>query len=54
MTRPDWRGEIGKRGIWLLNRSGARYRANHPFDGFSDEKEHLHEVDRLLANDVRR
>ena len=29
MTRWDWRGAVGKRGIWLLVRDGKRYRA-HP------------------------
>lgn len=34
LTRPDWRGAIGERGIWTLRRDGARYRAPDLFLGF--------------------
>jgi hypothetical protein len=27
LFRPDWRGAIGERGIWMLTRDGNRYRA---------------------------
>jgi hypothetical protein len=38
LTRPDWRGEVGKRGIWVLTRDGRRYHAPHLFTGFLDLK----------------
>ena len=34
LTRPDWRGAVGKRGIWFLRRDGNRYRAPELFSGF--------------------
>ena len=48
VTRPDWRGEVGKRGIWLLTRDGGRYRAPSLFSGFLHLK-YLEEVNRLLS-----
>ena len=33
LTRPDWRGAIGRRGVWVLKREGGRYRAEM-FGGF--------------------
>jgi hypothetical protein len=33
LTRADWRGEIGRRGVWVLRREGGRYRAEM-FGGF--------------------
>ena len=47
MTRPDWRGVVGRRGIWVLKRDGSRYRADL-FSGFIGV-EQLGEVVRLLA-----
>lgn len=47
MTRPDWRGVIGKRGIWVLKRNGSQYRAEL-FGGFIGA-EQVAEVVRLLA-----
>jgi hypothetical protein len=37
--RPDWRGAIGKRGIWLLKRDGSRYRSPYLFGGFHQMKD---------------
>jgi hypothetical protein len=54
LTRPDWRGQAGRRGIWLLSREGGRYRANDLFGGFLGESEYLPEVLRILADDARR
>ena len=48
-TRPDWRGVVGKRGIWLLSREGNRYRAHDLFDGFLDPAKDLDQVIRVLA-----
>jgi len=39
LTRPNWRGAAGKRGIWLLTRDGKRYRAPHFFSGFNEMKD---------------
>jgi hypothetical protein len=36
LTRPDWRGAVGKRGIWVLSRYGSRYRAPDLFSGFRE------------------
>ena len=47
MTRPDWRGEVGKRGVWLLKRDGSRYRAPL-FSGFLPVDQ-LDKVLRLLS-----
>jgi len=49
LTRPDWRGVVGKRGIWLLRRDGNRYRAPDLFGGFLDPAKDLDQVVRLLA-----
>ena len=49
LTRPDWRGATGKRGIWLLRKSGSRYRANNLLAAFLDPAK-LDEVMQLLAN----
>jgi len=46
LTRPDWRGEVGRRGIWFLVQDGRRYRANM-FYGFLDIT-YLNEVTRVL------
>jgi hypothetical protein len=46
MTRPDWRGARGKRGIWVLTRNGSYYRASL-FSGFLDVK-YVEEVSKLL------
>src|SRR5579862_9398957 len=35
LTRPDWRGAVGVRGIWMLLRDGQHYRAPL-FSGFLD------------------
>jgi hypothetical protein len=48
VTRPDWRGQVEKRGVWLLKREGGRYRAPL-FSGFF-EPEQLDEVVRLLSD----
>jgi len=47
LTRPDWRGEAGRRGIWFLVQGGRGYRANM-FYGFLDTT-YLGEVNKLLA-----
>ena len=47
ITRPDWRTLVGKRGIWVLERDGNRYRAPL-FSGFFPTKD-LDEVVRLLS-----
>ena len=47
MTRPDWRGVIGKRGVWLLKGDGGRDRAPL-FSGFFGP-EQLEEILRLLS-----
>ena len=39
LTRPDWRGAIGRRGIWVLTRDGGRYRAPDLLTGFRDVEE---------------
>ena len=39
LTRPDSRGAIGKRGIWVLTRDGSRYRAPDLLTGFRDVKD---------------
>ena len=39
LTRPDWRGAIKKRGIWVLSRDGRRYRAPDLLIGFRDVKD---------------
>jgi len=49
LTRPDWRGAVGKPGIWLLNRDGSRYRAADLFIGHLDPAKHLERVVRVLA-----
>ncbi len=38
ITRPDRRGAVGIRGIWVLQREGGRYRAPSLFSGFLDIK----------------
>jgi hypothetical protein len=43
LTRPDWRGAVGRRGIWILRRDGDRYRAPDLFSGFQ-ETENLQKV----------
>jgi hypothetical protein len=48
MTRPDWRAEVGKRGVWLLKRDGRRYRAPL-FSGFFGPDQ-LDKVLRLLSD----
>jgi hypothetical protein len=48
LTRPDWRGEIGRPGIWFLTRDGSRYRAPNMFTSFVDLRR-LDEVTKLLA-----
>jgi hypothetical protein len=49
LTRPEWRGAVGKPGIWLLSRDGNRYRAPDLFIGFLDPAKHLDQVVRALA-----
>jgi hypothetical protein len=53
LTRPDWRGAVGKRGIWLLVQKGNQYRADDPFFGYLDPVKHLSEVLSLLPERVR-
>jgi len=48
LTRPDWRGAVGKRGIWLLTRDGKRYRAKDLFVGYLDPDKYLDQIIRLL------
>jgi len=50
MTRPEWRGVVGKTGIWLLKRDGNNYRAPDLFFGFLDASKYLNQVIGLLAN----
>jgi hypothetical protein len=51
LTRPDWRGAVGKRGIWVLHRNGIQYRAHDPFTGFLESGEiSRHEVLHPLAS----
>ena len=47
MTRPEWRREVGKRGVWLLTPDGSRYRAPL-FSGFFPVDD-LDKVVRLLS-----
>ena len=44
MTRPDWRGAVGKRGIWLLKKQGDTYRSPDLFFGFLDPERYLYRV----------
>jgi hypothetical protein len=48
LNPPDWRGEIGKRGIWVLTKERNRYRAPDPFGGFLDPA-NLDDVVHFLA-----
>jgi hypothetical protein len=48
LIRPDWRGAIGQRGIWVLTRDGDRYRAPSLWAGFLDLKR-LDEILKALA-----
>jgi hypothetical protein len=50
MTRPDGRGTVGERGIWVLTRAGSRYRATSLFGGFLDLRS-LGEITKLLAEE---
>ena len=52
LTRPDWRGAVGRRGIWVLTRDGCRHRSPNLFGGFLD-MEHLGEISKLLAASSR-
>lgn len=47
LTRPDWRGAVGTRCIWVLTRNGNHYRAPSLFGGFLDLK-YLQEVNKAL------
>jgi hypothetical protein len=49
LTRPDWRGAVGKAGIWLLRKQGDIYRAPDVFDGFLDTSRYLDQVVGLLT-----
>ena len=44
LTRPDWRGAVGKTGIWLLKKQGDAYRAPDLFGGFLDRPKYLDQV----------
>jgi hypothetical protein len=50
LTRPDWRGAVGKSGIWLLKKQGDSYRAADLFNGFLDVSRYLDEVIGFLAH----
>ncbi len=49
LTRPDWRGAVGKPGIWLLIKYGDIYRAEDlwQWQGFVDAG-HLDQVIDLI------
>ncbi len=49
LTRPDWRGAVGKTGIWVLEKQGDIYRAPGLFDGFLDRSIFLDQVVAFLS-----
>jgi hypothetical protein len=49
LTRPDWRGAIGKRGIWLLTKDSHLYRSPDLFGGYLEPDKHLKAVIQFLS-----